>query len=83
MRHDKTYLDIRCGSLDRIVVGKRLKEIREDNHLTLKALADELNTTPSTLSAYETGTNMLLTAFAIQICKKYRVSMDWLYGKID
>ena len=83
LSHDKTYSEIRKGNLDRVTTGKRLKQVREKNSLTLKSLADELNTTPSTLSAYETGTNMLLTAFAIQICKKYRVSMDWLYGKID
>lgn len=83
LSRDKTYKDIRKGHLDRIITGKRLKYVREENNLTLKSLAKELNTTSSTLSAYETGKNMLLTAFAIQICKKYRVSMDWLYGKID
>ncbi|MBO5096627.1 MAG: helix-turn-helix transcriptional regulator [Bacilli bacterium] len=83
LSHDKTYKDIRKGYLDRVITGKRLKQVREGNNLTLKSLANELNTTSSTLSAYETGKNMLLTAFAIQICKKYRISMDWLYGKID
>lgn len=80
---DKTYDEIKKGTLDRKITGLRLKEFREENKLTLKTLASELNTTSSTLSAYETGKNMLLTAFAIQICKKYKVSMDWLYGKID
>ena len=80
---DKTYDDIRKGMLDRKVTGMRLREFREENNLTLRTLAKELNTTSSTISAYETGKNMLLTAFAIQICKKYKISMDWLYGKID
>lgn len=83
LSHDKSYMDIKKGDLDRIITGKRLKEFRESKNLTLKMLAKELNTTSSTISAYETGKNMLLTAFAIQICKKYRISMDWLYGKID
>ena len=41
----------------------------------------ELNTTSSTISAYETGKTLILTAFAYQICIKYNVSLDWLCGK--
>ena len=45
-------------------------------------LAKELNTTKSTIYAYETGKTLILTAFAYQICIKYKVSLDWLTGKI-
>ena len=37
--------------LDYNLVGKRLAEVREKNNLTLRKLADVLNTTSSTLSA--------------------------------
>ena len=67
--------------LDKKAIGKRLKEIREENNLTLRTLAQELNTTSSTISAYETGKTLILTAFAYQICKKYHISLDWLLGK--
>lgn len=80
---NKRYNDIKQGNIDKKLVGKRLKELREENKLTLRKLAFELNTTSSTLSAYETGKTLLLTAFAIQMCRKYKVSMDWLYGKKD
>lgn len=80
---NKRYNDIKQGNIDKKLVGKRLKELREKNKLTLRKLAFELNTTSSTLSAYKTGKTLLLTAFAIQMCRKYKVSMDWLYGKKD
>lgn len=67
--------------LDRKTVGQRLKKIRKDNHLTQEQLAFFLNTTHSTISAYESGKTLILTIFAIEICKKYNYSLDWLCGK--
>jgi len=67
-------------TLDKDAIGKRLKEIRELNHLKQKDLAKVLNTTSSTLSAYEHGHNLIITAFAYQICRDYHISFDWLVG---
>lgn len=65
------------------IIGERLFLVRKSKNLTLYDLATELNTTQSTISAYENGKTIILTAFAIQICRKYKISMDWLYGKIN
>ena len=67
--------------LNKETIGKRIAEIRNYNGLTLRDLAKELNTTSSTISAYETGKVLIQTSFAIEICKKYNVSLDWLCGK--
>lgn len=72
---------IKLTELNKNEIGSRIKKIREDNSLTLRDLAKELNTTSSTISAYETGKTLILTAFAYQICIKYNVSLDWLCGK--
>ena len=72
---------IKLTELNKNEIGSRIKKIREDNNLTLRDLAKELNTTSSTISAYETGKTLILTAFAYQICIKYNVSLDWLRGK--
>ena len=72
---------IKLTELKKNEIGSRIKKIREDNNLTLRDLAKELNTTSSTISAYETGKTLILTAFAYQICIKYNVSLDWLCGK--
>lgn len=72
---------IKLTELNKNEIGSRIKKIREDNNLTLRDLAKELNTTSSTISAYETGKTLILTAFAYQRCIKYNVSLDWLCGK--
>lgn len=81
--NEKSYNNSTYKEIDKVIVGKRLQFIRKKYNLTLRALATELNTTSSTLSAYESGKTLILTAFAIQICKKYNISLDWLYGKIN
>lgn len=40
-----------------------------------------LNTSHSTISAYENGKILILTSFAYSIAIKYNVSLDWLCGK--
>ncbi len=70
-------------NLDKKEIGQRLNKIRKENNLTLRDLAEELNTTYSTISAYELGKTLILTAFAYQICKKYNISLDWLCGKAN
>ncbi len=70
-------------SLNPKIVGKRLLYIRHKFGITQEELANNLNTTHSTISAYETGKNLILTVFAYQICVKFNVSMDWLCGRVD
>ncbi len=58
-----------------------MKELRKNNGITQEELAKFLNTTQSTISAYESGKTTLLTAFALQIVNKYNISLDWLCGR--
>ena len=59
-----------------------LKKLREEKKITQVELSKLLNTTQSTVSAYESGKTILLTAFALQIVKEYDISLDWLCGRI-
>lgn len=68
-------------SIDKKAVGSRIKYIRTKKNITNRDLARNLNTTSSTVSAYEAGKTLILTAFAYQISKKYNVSVDWLCGR--
>ena len=63
------------------IVGNNIKIFRKDNKLSQKDLATLLNTSQSTISAYEAGKTIILTAFALEIVKKYNISLDWLYGR--
>ena len=65
------------------VMGERLKTFRKNNNLTQVELANILHTTHSTISAYESGKTMLLTAFALQIVRDYNISLDWLCGRTN
>ena len=80
---NKKNYDIVNKKLNKALIGKRLKEFRQSHNLTQEKLAKEINTSHSTISGYEHGKNMILTAFAYQIAKKFGVSMDWLCCRID
>lgn len=69
------------NDLDSILIGKRLKQLRTKNNLTLRDLAEILNTSSSTISAYETGKTLILTSFAYELAVKFNISLDWICGK--
>ena len=71
------------SDLNSTKIGNRIKELRIKNGYTQKALANLLNTTQSTISAYESGKTLILTVFAYQLALKFNVSMDYLCGKIE
>lgn len=71
----------KLDKLDKQIIGNNIRKLRSDNNLTLRDLAKVLNTASSTILAYETGKTLLLTAFAIEIAKKYHISIDELCGR--
>ena len=77
------YYDVINDKIDKKIIGNRLKLFRKDNNITQEELASILNTTHSTISAYESGKTTILTAFAYEICKRYNISMDYLCGRIN
>lgn len=62
--------------LDKKKIGENLRKIRTDNGLFQYQLARLLNTTQSTISAYEHGETLILTAFSYQIAKHFHLSLD-------
>ncbi len=63
--------------------GIRLKEFRKAKKITQSDLAKELNCSYGTIAGYEIGRYVIATPFLYQICKKYRISADYLLGKKD
>ena len=68
-------------NLDLTEIGKNIKEIREENNLSMRELAKVLNTSHSTLSSYEHGNNLIIISFAFEIALKYNISLDWLCNR--
>lgn len=69
--------------LNNTIIGNNLKSLKRSKELTQNDLAELVNTSQSTISAYESGKTTLLTAFAIQIVNKYKVSLDWLCDRTN
>lgn len=67
--------------LDKIEIGKRLKDFRKENKLTQIKLADTLHTVHPVITNYEKGKYLIATPFLYEICKKYHISADYLLGK--
>lgn len=74
------YPSKKC-KLNKKLIGSRVKEIRKKNNHTQQDLANLFNTTQSTISAYESGKTIILTAFLYTMCKEFNVSIDYIMGR--
>lgn len=63
----KTYVD-------------RIRELREDNDLNQRDIAEVLGTTQQVYSRYEKGENEIPIRHIITLCKYYNVSADYILG---
>ena len=78
----KTYNFIN-KDIDLTILGQRLKDTRIKAGDSQEDVAKIISTTQSPYSKYELGKNIILTIFIIAFAKHYKVSIDWLCGKID
>ena len=67
-------------TLNKQDIGQKIVYVRNLYGLKQKDLAKILNTSTSTLCAYEKGNTLILTAFLYQISKQFNISMDWFVG---
>lgn len=59
---------------------ERIRDLREDNDLSQKQIADYLGTTQQVYSRYEKGENEIPVRHIIALCKFYNVSADYILG---
>ena len=64
-------------------IYKRVRDLREDNDKTQKQIADMLNMQLTVYRRYECGERELPLWAAIKLADYYRVSLDYLVGRID
>lgn len=60
-----------------------LRELREDNDLTQKQIANLLGTTQQVYSRYEKGINEMPIRHLITLCRYYGVTSDYILGIND
>ena len=59
---------------------QRIRDIREDNDLTQKQVAEVLNITRPQYSLYETGKREIPVHLLKKLSEYYKVSTDYLIG---
>ena len=64
--------------LNREKIGRNIKLLRKRHKLTQNDLAKILNTSQSTISAYESGKTLVLTAFIYSLAHEFNMSIDKL-----
>ena len=79
---DDPKIDIASFDIDKKQVGKNLKRIRKELKLYQETLALEIGTSHSLISEYESGKKLVSLTYGYAICKKYNISLDYLYGKV-
>lgn len=81
LSNDK-YIKFNKVDIDRIYLGKKIKEARKSINYTQVKLASKLNTTHSVISAYESGKSTVSTLFLIEIAKITKKALNWFLNKI-
>lgn len=61
----------------------RLKDLREDNDISQKTIADYLHVKQNTYSQYENGQRQLPIAVLIALSHYYKVSTDYILELTD
>lgn len=65
------------------MIYERIRNLREDNDLTPKQLAEYLNISQNTYSQYENGIIEVTPDTAARLAKYYGTSVDYLLGLTD
>ena len=70
------------NNIDYALIGKRIKEVRTENGMTMKELAKRLDVSPSTITRYERGEFGRYTTSNIgMIAQIFGVNPLWLEGR--
>ena len=59
---------------------KQIQDLREDNDLTQREVAEYLGTSQTMYARYERGANELPIHHLISLCSLYKVSSDYILG---
>ena len=68
---------------DYIMRYRRIRDLREDNDLTQKQVAQNLNCSQQVYSNYELGQRDIPTDILIKLSEFYDVSTDYILGLSD
>ena len=61
-----------------LLIGKKLRQAREENNISIKDIANKVNVTRQTISNIENDTSMPSIALLCNICDVLNISIDYL-----
>ena len=82
LTNKKNYINCR-KEIDLDVSAKRLKIFRKENKITQIKLAEVVGTSPAVIVHHENKRAILATPNLYTVCSKYKISADYLLGRID
>ena len=65
------------------MLSERLKQLRAEQHLSQRSLADKLNISQQSITAWETGRSEPTSGALTKIANFFDVSTDYLLGQTD
>ena len=65
-----------AGIISSTFIGKRIRELRKSNNMTIKELANTLNVNFRTIYTWESGYRIPRLEALVDICNVYKVSLD-------
>jgi len=65
------------------MIGKRIKQLRQEHGLTQQEFASLFNLNDSTISLYENDRRMPEYSIIIKIADHFNVTADWLLGRVS
>lgn len=65
------------------MIFERIRNLREDNDIRQKQIAEYLHISQNTYSQYETGAISLSAENAVKLARFYHTSTDYLLGLTD
>lgn len=74
IRENKSYPKLE--KTDKVIIGRKLKDLRNKLGLTQQQIADECSISRATYCHYELGMNLVSTLTLYTICKNHKISMD-------
>lgn len=64
----------------KIISSERVRDVRKQAKLSQANFAEKLGVSSNTISRIELGNTPLTSNIALQICRNFYVSMDYLFG---
>lgn len=67
-------------TFDYSIFKEHLQQLIQTRNLSAKALGEEINVTPATLSRYLSGNRTPDLPYVVKLAQYFNVSIDWLLG---